>query len=155
MSTLDNRLDVFEKRGPFTFERVFQLVKMCARSKDTDFHDVLDNNWEKFSPGELTKILNAHKTLSPEDHKIWEAGLSCVEFVNYEGNFSDRQLEVVAKTELEDYENHLHLSEMDYEDKLAILKAHNRHLRKRAIKTQEREDEERDVSPIRKIKSAN
>jgi len=141
MPTLDQQLDKFEKDGPFTFDRAFALVKLCAKSKDTDFHDVLDNILYKFPPEELEKILHfSGDAIGPGVH-IWEKGCSYGRsFTNYNGQFTAEQLKVIAKSQLEltmDY------AEMDAEDRLAVLVAHNRHLAKqRAAK--------RDKSPSRK-----
>lgn len=143
MPTLDQQLDEFEEHGPFTFDRAFALVKLCAKSKeDLDFHDVLDNVLYKFPPEELEKIFDFLKDTKGPNAKIWDKGCSYgFAFNNYNGKFTAEQLKAVARSQLEleiDY------SEMDAEDRLAVLVAQNRHLQKRQA------TKKRDKSPSRK-----
>ena len=145
MTTLDKKLDVFQKEGPFTFDRVWQLVRMCARSRDTDFHDVLAETLHEFPPEELSKLFNLESILTPEQQEVFYKGCSAVHFNNYYGKFTDQQLEVIAKTPLEDYEQNLDVSSMDYADKLTILKIDNRITLKKVT-----ERRKRDKSPHKK-----
>jgi len=143
MPTLDQQLDEFEEHGPFTFKRVFALVKLCAKSKEhLDFHDVLDDNLHKFPPEELEQILDAIADENGPNYKIWEEGCSYNNtFKNGTGKFSKEQLEVIAKSNLE---IRLETRAMDVEDKLAILLVENRHYQK------QRAAKKRDKSPSRK-----
>jgi hypothetical protein len=138
MSTLDKKLDDFQRNGPFTFDRVWQLVKMCARSRDTDFCDVLEECLSKFPPNELSKIFNLEQILTPEQQELFYKGCSTVEFRNYYGNFTDQQLEVIAQTKLVDFEQQLDLSAMEYKDKLEILKINNRQTLKEVTERKKR-----------------
>jgi hypothetical protein len=145
MPTLDQQLDEFEKHGPFTFERAFALVKLCAKSRDTDFHDVITNILHKFPPEELEKIFRFLEKETGPDAKIWDKGCSYggKQFHNYNGKFSAEQLKVIANVENLELETNMDFSNFDVEDKLAVLMVENRHLQKRQSK-------KRDGSPSRK-----
>jgi hypothetical protein len=141
MPTLDQRLDEFEKHGPFTFERAFTLVKLCAKSKDTDFHDSLTNVLHKFPAEELEKIFKVIGDESQPNNQVWEKGCSFGQFSNYNGEFDAKQLEAIAKSKID---LQVDCSDMDVEDRLAILLVENRHLQK------QRAAKKRDKSPSRK-----
>lgn len=142
MSKLIKHLDEFKKHGPFTFERTFELVKLCAKSKDFDFNDVLESRLHKYPPEELSKIFRFLDNTKEPNYAIWEKGCGYgYEFSNFSGKFSQEQLEIIAKSPLVvgiDY------SSMDTEDRLAILMIENRHFQKK------RAAEKRDESPSRK-----
>lgn len=141
MPTLEQRLDIFRDNGPYTFARAMQLAKMCARGDDLQIGDTLSECVHKFPPRELERLLNAEKYCTAEEYKAWLRGSENWSLKNYEGEFDEGQLAVIAMTPMDDYADNIDFAEMSYKHKLAILKIHNEHLR---------EFRKRDRSPERR-----
>lgn len=131
MPTLDEKLDIFEKQGPYTFKRALQLAKLCARSKEWQLGDTLTECIDKFSPVELEKILNPEKYCSPTEYEQWLRGTEGYTFENYTGTFTNEQLEVVANSDLNGYEQKIDFGALPYDVKLTILKIQNQSLQKK------------------------
>lgn len=96
-ATLEGRLDTFEKKGPYTFAKIFQLAKACSRSQEFQAGDSLDNVYHLFPPVELAKILAPAEHLSEAELEVWKKGTDDWKLDRLEPSLSDEQLRVIAR----------------------------------------------------------
>ena len=135
-------LDIFKKKGPYTFEEALRLAKQ-SRDCEEDLAAALDDCSWKFPLPEFAKLLNPLEYCDEDEYDDWLRGTNSWTLSNTTGKFSDEQLELVATKQC-GFVSFIRVEKMDRDHKLQVLKIHNLSVRRR-----EKQKYTRDASPVR------
>jgi hypothetical protein len=137
------RIDLFVRKGPFTFAKALELAKECGDG-DWDFNESLDDCCWKFPPDEFAKLLNPLSHCVDVDYQSWVIGTKDWKLRNTTGQFNEAQLKLIAKAGCH-YIADIRIEKMDYDHKLQVIRIHNESVRRRL-----KDRVDRDESPSRK-----
>jgi hypothetical protein len=133
----------FEKEGPFTCAEALRVAKFIA-GEDCQIGDFLRVKLHLFSPEDIKLMLTLKTFLSPEDFEKWNEGTedwnTCVRIYK---ELSEEQLQVISENLTSDG--------WDYVVQDVSPETWRREDRVKLLRLL-REQDERDKSPVRKLK---
>jgi hypothetical protein len=158
----ESAITKFEKNGPFIFEAVLDLVKLCEKRREKDWLQInrtLDYVASKFSLEEFTKLINAKDHCTPLEYKQWKSATELWTIPSMYPKLNDEQLEQLASHEdFEALKDSIAWEQVPTETRLVLLKTsrdfmlkeHKAWKQRHGVSPYNLRNSIRDASPVRK-----